>query len=111
MKKKLSVTVDENIVDKVDEIAKKTKRPVSYVVEWSLKHLITKENIEEKLEAMKKGVSSEALTEKHRTILQKVANEILNSVRSITPSVTNEQMREVNTRVNSLIKELWDKVE
>ena len=111
MKGKLSVTVEKNIVDKIDEIAKKTKRPVSYVVEWCLKPLTTKENIEEKLEAMKKGVSPEAITEKHRTLLQTLASEVLNSVRKITPQVTNEQMTEFNTRLNHLIKEFWDKVE
>ena len=111
MKKKLSVTVEANIVDKVDEIAKQTKRPVSYVVEWALKPLVTKVNLEEKLDAMKKGISAQTLTEKHRLLLHKVASEVLTSVMKITPPATVEQMAEVNRRVNSLIKELWNKME
>lgn len=110
MKGHLSVTVEKNIIDKIDEIAKKTKRPISYVVQWCLKPLITKD-IKEKLEAIKEGIGPETITERNRNILQKMANEVLGSVIEMSPPLSIEQISQIRYAIDRLTQELRNRVE
>jgi len=109
MKKQISITVEEDILAKAEEVAEKSKSSVSQVIEWTLKSL--NKNTETKIQALKEGLSPEVLTERNRIELMTAINNVITSAIAGPPYPSTETVAKLNEAKDKFIRDFWNRLE